>query len=1055
MILFSFSPTLNNAYATPVFGVPGSLDPSDPFGGSRVAVSGSNVFSVWVDQCGDIQYARSIDDGNTGTFTQAVFPISGDTGCFGLTGTPQVAASGSNVHVVWVDVGLGGIFVQSSSDDGFTFNGVDITDGVPPFPAPPTFVSADIPTLIEISATGNYLYVVWLDSISSNVQIAASADNGVTFTLDTLDASGTSLTPVVSSSGDNAYVAWQNPSGDIMVKKITYDLGLASFDFTTATQNLSGTGTATSPKIVATGDNVYTVWRDTEIAGTNGEIYFSKSIDNGDTFNGGTAGSPGSPVNLSDNTGISEDPNVTATGDNVFVIWRDTLAASLTNYDILLQSSSNTGVTFNGGSPGTPRNLSDNSGFSTTPKISAFGTEAYAVWSDDTNEPSGGDILSRTIFDSGDRVGGIKNISQSTDTSFNPKVASSASNVSVIWDDNTISPTLVSFNNAIPSTVDVGLDKTQYVLGDTATITVVAGTGLSIEVDILKNGGFEFSRSLSEIDSTGVYTGTISFTPLLTDGPSGILNAASLDIIQVTELVSGQTTFASMLATSTVSFTPVTVAYDRGAIAHITVTDIPANTDSLTPQFVTVTVTSLTDTTGISMTLTETGPDTGVFGNTINNKLIFMTSENLWPPNSQITITQPHTGADTTSGSDTISEIITSTSDPAGISLLLTETGGSTGIFSGVLTLSDVDSIPGSTIKAVPGDIVSAIRGTAVSNALVDTGPSNIKGISVNSDPLTDTVTVTYGASTAVATVEKQFSSGGGGGGLGRAGFVVNVVAGISTLGGGGGGNSPPSFGKSSFAIISGGTEGFGGILNDNNVNTLEQTKTFKVGEKAVLRFDFIEGGGIGKIEHIGLYANVRDGQKRQDSDAFIYYDPLKSPQVTVHDPNGLFSEANFDLLQMDATKFVLKYDLTFAKPMPISDLILESWNIKKWSTINKISNAIEVISSGIVQEEESEPVKTFLEDVTDDQVIPVWIKSNAKWWSDDEIDNENFISGIEYLVNEGIIKVSLTDTTDTSISEIPTWIKNNAGWWAEEMISDDEFLLGIEWLVKNKIIIV
>jgi hypothetical protein len=297
-------------------------------------------------------------------------------------------------------------------------------------------------------------------------------------------------------------------------------------------------------------------------------------------------------------------------------------------------------------------------------------------------------------------------------------------------------------------------------------------------------------------------------------------------------------------------------------------------------------------------------------------------------------------------------------------------------------------------------------------------------------------------------------SGGSGGGGITKGGLVLNAVGFVKTLtGGGGGGNSPPSFGQSSFATITGGEEGFGGILNDNDVNTLDQTKTFKVGEKAVLRFDFTEGGGIGKIEHIGLYVNVRDGQKRQDSDAYIYYDPLKSPQVTVHDPNGLFSEANFELLQEDVTKFVLKFDLTFAKPMAKSDLILESWNLKKWSTINKIPNAIEVISSSIISETESEPVKTFLEDVTDDQVIPVWVKSNAKWWSDDKIDNDNFISGLEYLVNEGIITVSLPEGTDNSISEMPSWIKSTAGWWADGMISEDEFITAIEWLITNNII--
>ncbi|HXV66764.1 MAG TPA: hypothetical protein VD731_06040 [Nitrosopumilaceae archaeon] len=302
-------------------------------------------------------------------------------------------------------------------------------------------------------------------------------------------------------------------------------------------------------------------------------------------------------------------------------------------------------------------------------------------------------------------------------------------------------------------------------------------------------------------------------------------------------------------------------------------------------------------------------------------------------------------------------------------------------------------------------------------------------------------------------------AGGGGGGGIAKGGFVVNALGALKNPGGtGSGGNAPPSFGQSSFALISDGEEGFGGILNDKDVKTLEETKTFKVGEKAVLRFDFTEGGGIGKIEHIGLYTNVRDGQKRQDSDAYIYFDPLKSPQVSVYDPNKLFSEANFELLPTDtASDFVLKFEFIFAKPMAKSDLILESWNLQKWSTINKISNAIEVIPSDIIEEvpDESEPiVDTFTEDITDDKVVPIWIKTNAKWWANDQIDSKNFISGIEYLVNEGVIQVSLPDTTNNAaVSELQPWIKSTAGWWADDMISEDEFIAAIEWLISNNII--
>jgi len=36
---------------------------------------------------------------------------------------------------------------------------------------------------------------------------------------------------------------------------------------------------------------------------------------------------------------------------------------------------------------------------------------------------------------------------------------------------------------------------------------------------------------------------------------------------------------------------------------------------------------------------------------------------------------------------------------------------------------------------------------------------------------------------------------------------------------------------------------------------------------------------------------------------------------------------------------------------------------------------------------------------------------------------------------------------------KVPAWVKNNAEWWAKGLISDDDFLKGIEYLVENGII--
>ena len=84
---------------------------------------------------------------------------------------------------------------------------------------------------------------------------------------------------------------------------------------------------------------------------------------------------------------------------------------------------------------------------------------------------------------------------------------------------------------------------------------------------------------------------------------------------------------------------------------------------------------------------------------------------------------------------------------------------------------------------------------------------------------------------------------------------------------------------------------------------------------------------------------------------------------------------------------------------------------------------------------------------------IPTWIKNNAKWWSEDMINDSDFSQGIQYLINEGIMKIPLTSQSTESSEKIPSWVKNNAGWWADGKISDSDFISGIKHLIKTSVI--
>ena len=84
---------------------------------------------------------------------------------------------------------------------------------------------------------------------------------------------------------------------------------------------------------------------------------------------------------------------------------------------------------------------------------------------------------------------------------------------------------------------------------------------------------------------------------------------------------------------------------------------------------------------------------------------------------------------------------------------------------------------------------------------------------------------------------------------------------------------------------------------------------------------------------------------------------------------------------------------------------------------------------------------------------IPSWIKNNAKWWSSDQLGDAEFIQGIQYLIDKGVMVVPKSQPSTSSSDQIPKWIKSNAGWWADDKITDDEFVKGIEYLVSSGII--
>ena len=93
------------------------------------------------------------------------------------------------------------------------------------------------------------------------------------------------------------------------------------------------------------------------------------------------------------------------------------------------------------------------------------------------------------------------------------------------------------------------------------------------------------------------------------------------------------------------------------------------------------------------------------------------------------------------------------------------------------------------------------------------------------------------------------------------------------------------------------------------------------------------------------------------------------------------------------------------------------------------------------------------------DAQVPNWIKNVAGWWAGDIISETEFLTGIEYLINNNIILLDFVPCHDEVQSQygntksIPDWIKNNANWWSENLIGDTDFINGLQYLIEYKII--
>ncbi|TBR26075.1 MAG: peptidase [Candidatus Nitrosotenuis sp.] len=184
-------------------------------------------------------------------------------------------------------------------------------------------------------------------------------------------------------------------------------------------------------------------------------------------------------------------------------------------------------------------------------------------------------------------------------------------------------------------------------------------------------------------------------------------------------------------------------------------------------------------------------------------------------------------------------------------------------------------------------------------------------------------------------------------------------------------------------------------------------------------------------------------------------------------------NEIHYDIAVVDTSKPGLEIARSVAQDEGHDFLFTTSGQVRRTTTVNEYgpsTYAIIVYGTGPeaappdqtklgwvlipidIQKGTAPPSKDNLPPAT--ATIPSWIKNNAKWWSDGTIGDSDFVQGIQYLINQKIIKIPATTPGSTTGSNvIPSWIKNNAKWWSDGTIGDSDFVQGIQYLIQQGII--
>lgn len=242
----------------------------------------------------------------------------------------------------------------------------------------------------------------------------------------------------------------------------------------------------------------------------------------------------------------------------------------------------------------------------------------------------------------------------------------------------------------------------------------------------------------------------------------------------------------------------------------------------------------------------------------------------------------------------------------------------------------------------------------------------------------------------------------------------------------------------------------------ETTTKTPEKTTLFSTstGEQVKLKFKVNAPLGIDDIRHVEFHTNQKGAQVTglAKSDTAIIYDKYKKLEVL--DSKAIFSNTNISLSDAGGGFVEITIDMTFAKPIGTSDIVIKLWNEARHSLQLHVADAINVTEKIKGLENTSPSQKQ--EPIENESVPPLEKPQDKKEEpvSRDSMLDTSTIEKWAGFSSESVSDKQLLDMLgiESKTETMPNWLKNLGRFVHEKGITPHEMENALRYMAKQGI---